>query len=85
MEDNKIRTLRIKIFDNENGCRDAYVQVGSTCKVGYDNDKKPIFKKVEAIEEVEGGFDIYLESGNEVQLWKHEPKNQYTSVEYDID
>lgn len=42
-------------------------------------------KTISSILENENSYDIYLKSGNEVQLWKTLPKNDVTAVEFVID
>jgi hypothetical protein len=79
---NVIRTLRVKIFDREGQVRDAYFQVGSEMSFG-----KGLRKTIHSIEydANEREYHVYAKMGDEVQLWKQEPKNEYTSVEFDND
>lgn len=54
-------------------------------------DGKNIKMKISIIEEInnpdtnEFGYYVYVQNNNETQLWKYQPKNDATAIEYFID
>jgi hypothetical protein len=48
-------------------------------------DGKISQKTISEFVETETGYEIYLKSGTEVQLWKTIPKNDITTIEFEID
>lgn len=46
---------------------------------------KMVDKTISEISETKTGYEIYLKSDGEVQLWKEVPKNDITTKEYFID
>jgi len=82
---NPIRSLRVKIFDNDHNCRDFFYVKGSLVTIGRDENQQPIKKTIANIEFDEGCFKIYVQADSEIQFWKSEPKNQFSTEEYEVD
>ena len=84
-----VRSIRVKIFDKDSQPRDQYYVVGGNVGMGVDEEKKPIRKIISNIEVMEDAhskfYRIYVTVGNEVQIWKDEPANQYCTPEYSND
>lgn len=77
--DNKIRKISIGKDIKE---QFHYILNG---KFPVPIDGKVVEKTISDFVENETSYDVYLRSGNEVQLWKTLPKNDITTVEYQID
>jgi hypothetical protein len=79
---NKIRKLSIG-----SEIKERFHYIVEESKAVYNatiNGKQDRFSLV-AIEETENHFLLYLKSGDEVHLWKKEPKNEFTAIEYFLD
>lgn len=76
---NKIRRICIGVEP-----KNQFVySVGGIFPLKIDQKTKEV--KVENIEDSEKYFLIYVNTGGEVQLWKKIPKNEFTTVEFEID
>ena len=53
----------------------------------FRENKKDILEDFFLVEivECENHFNLYLKNNDEVHLWKKEPKNQNTSIEFFLD
>lgn len=58
--------------------------VGGTHPIRIENERQPKLMKVSSIEETEKHYQIYLKEGDEIQLWKEIPKNEYVTPEHFI-
>lgn len=58
--------------------------VGGFHPIRINGEKHPTRMEVSSIEETENKYLVYLKNGDEVQLWKEIPKNEYVTPEHFI-
>jgi len=76
---NKIRRICIGVEP-----KNQFVySVGGIFPLTVNKTRKEVV--IENIEDSEKYFLIYVNTGGEVQLWKKIPKNEFTTVEFEID
>lgn len=59
--------------------------VGVEHTIYLEGENKPLKRRICLIQETENGYNVYLESGTERQLWKKIPKNKNVIIEFAID